>query len=333
MLETHLSEAPRDVDARLLYGLVLSWEGRYDEARPVLQQVLTQAPAYTDARVALMNVEYWSGHSAAALEQADRILADSARQRHRPRGSRSNRGGEPSVVGRDDLHARRVRRWNGPVAGGLGVADAPDRRRLADRALEPRRTIRTAGQLLRRGVLPAVQARHVRLRRPRRGAGIGTFPVSPVSRGLRPVSVARPRLRSVGRCALHGLLRSSRRFTSARSRSTSATGCGPESSTTSPAKATSIRTPTSAGSAATSAATGPATSGSTTVTASAVKRSAASRIWRRSTPIRSRGEFDVLLGSRTRLSGSAGVSHQERPNRSPVWQTTITAGLSVQFLT
>ena len=53
---------------------MLSWEGRYDEARPVLRQVLTQAPTYTDARVALMNVEYWSGHSAAALEQADLIL-------------------------------------------------------------------------------------------------------------------------------------------------------------------------------------------------------------------------------------------------------------------
>ncbi len=46
-----------------------------------------------------------------------------------------------------------------------------------------------------------------------------------------------------------------------------------------------------------------------------------------------RGEFDLLLGSRTRLSGSAGVGHQERPNRPAVWQTTITAGLSVQFLT
>ena len=113
MLQAHLTEAPRDVDARLLYGLVLSWEGRYDEARPVLQQVLTQAPAYTDARVALMNVEYWSGHSAEALEQADRILASSARQRHRPCRSRSHRGGEPSVVGRHDVLARRVRRWNG----------------------------------------------------------------------------------------------------------------------------------------------------------------------------------------------------------------------------
>ena len=76
MLEAHLEQTPRDVDARLLYGLVLSWEGRYDEARPVLQQVLAQAPAYTDARVALMNVEYWSGRSREAQELADQILAD-----------------------------------------------------------------------------------------------------------------------------------------------------------------------------------------------------------------------------------------------------------------
>ena len=76
MLEAHLAEAPRDVDARLLYGLVLSWEGRYTDARPVLQQVLAQAPNYTDARVALMNVEYWAGRSTEAREQADQILAN-----------------------------------------------------------------------------------------------------------------------------------------------------------------------------------------------------------------------------------------------------------------
>jgi len=75
MLEAHLAEAPRDVDARLVYGLVLSWEGRYDEARAALQQVLAQTPTYTDARVALMNVEYWSGRSTEAREQADRILS------------------------------------------------------------------------------------------------------------------------------------------------------------------------------------------------------------------------------------------------------------------
>ena len=44
-----------------------------------------------------------------------------------------------------------------------------------------------------------------------------------------------------------------------------------------------------------------------------------------------RGDFDLLLGPRTRLSGTAGLSHQERPNRSPVWHSTFTAGLSVRF--
>ena len=75
MLEARLGETPHDVDARLLYGLVLSWEGRYDEARGVLKQVLTQSPEYVDARVALMNVESWSGRSSDALAQARQILA------------------------------------------------------------------------------------------------------------------------------------------------------------------------------------------------------------------------------------------------------------------
>jgi YaiO family outer membrane protein len=75
MLEGRLADAPRDVDARLVYGLVLSWEGRYDEARVELQRVLAQTPTYTDARVALMNVEYWSGRSTEAREQANAILA------------------------------------------------------------------------------------------------------------------------------------------------------------------------------------------------------------------------------------------------------------------
>jgi YaiO family outer membrane protein len=75
LLESHLSAAPADVDARLLYGLVLSWEGRYDEARIAFRQILNQAPGYADAQIGLMNVDYWSGNSSAALEQADRILA------------------------------------------------------------------------------------------------------------------------------------------------------------------------------------------------------------------------------------------------------------------
>jgi hypothetical protein len=41
----------------------------------LLLPTVDRAPEYTDARVALMNVEYWSGRSAEALEQANRILA------------------------------------------------------------------------------------------------------------------------------------------------------------------------------------------------------------------------------------------------------------------
>lgn len=75
MLEGRLSAAPRDVDARLLYGLILSWSGRYDEARRELEQVLVQAPAYTDARVALANVEWWSGQP----ERLEKVAAEGLR--------------------------------------------------------------------------------------------------------------------------------------------------------------------------------------------------------------------------------------------------------------
>jgi YaiO family outer membrane protein len=74
MLERHLSVTPRDVDARLLYGLMLSWDGRYDEARGELRQVLVQAPDYKDARIALMNVEWWSGRTVEAGDLAAQIL-------------------------------------------------------------------------------------------------------------------------------------------------------------------------------------------------------------------------------------------------------------------
>jgi YaiO family outer membrane protein len=74
-LESHLEETPRDVDARLLYGVILSWERRYEEARRELQAVLAQAPAYIDARVALMNAAWWSGHSSEARDAADIILS------------------------------------------------------------------------------------------------------------------------------------------------------------------------------------------------------------------------------------------------------------------
>lgn len=76
LLETQLKERPRDVDARLLYGLVLSWSGLYDDARRELEQVLAQAPGYTDARVALANVEWWSGQ----YERLRQVASDGKRR-------------------------------------------------------------------------------------------------------------------------------------------------------------------------------------------------------------------------------------------------------------
>lgn len=74
MLETHLAAYPRDVDARLLLGVVLSWDGKYDEARTELRRVLDQSPTYNDARVALANVAWWTG----SYEEL-RQLAETAR--------------------------------------------------------------------------------------------------------------------------------------------------------------------------------------------------------------------------------------------------------------
>jgi YaiO family outer membrane protein len=70
LLSSQLRGHPSDVDARLLYGLILSWEGRYDEARAALHAVLESHPDYTDAIVAAINVEMWDGHPERAAELA-----------------------------------------------------------------------------------------------------------------------------------------------------------------------------------------------------------------------------------------------------------------------
>lgn len=74
LVEARLAERPEDLDARLVYGLVLSWEGRYDEARTALERVLASAPDYLDARVALMNVASWSGQAPEARRLAAEVL-------------------------------------------------------------------------------------------------------------------------------------------------------------------------------------------------------------------------------------------------------------------
>jgi YaiO family outer membrane protein len=62
MLKKYLAEHPQDTDARVLYGIILSWEGHYPESRQELEQVLATNRTHGDAVLALINVELWSDH-------------------------------------------------------------------------------------------------------------------------------------------------------------------------------------------------------------------------------------------------------------------------------
>lgn len=61
MAEGILEGHPGDLDTRIYYGILLSWEKRYEEARAQLNRVLLESPDYADARTALINVESWDG--------------------------------------------------------------------------------------------------------------------------------------------------------------------------------------------------------------------------------------------------------------------------------
>jgi YaiO family outer membrane protein len=75
LLKQHLEQEPDDSEARVLYGTVLSWEGRYDDSREQLKQVLAKKPDHGDALPALINVELWSGHPENAEVLARNALA------------------------------------------------------------------------------------------------------------------------------------------------------------------------------------------------------------------------------------------------------------------
>jgi len=72
LLEQHLREHPRDIDSRLMYGIILSWDGRYEESRRALDAVLETSPDYTDAREALIRVEMWDDHP----DRAERLARE-----------------------------------------------------------------------------------------------------------------------------------------------------------------------------------------------------------------------------------------------------------------
>ena len=74
LLETQLAEHPDDSDAQTLYGSILSWEGRYDDARKALESVLERNSNHGDALSALINVELWSDHPERAEALASQAL-------------------------------------------------------------------------------------------------------------------------------------------------------------------------------------------------------------------------------------------------------------------
>jgi YaiO family outer membrane protein len=77
LLKQYLAATPDDNEARVLYGVILSWQGKYDEARNQLSQVLANKPGHGDALPALINVELWSDHPKAA----DQLIREALVQR------------------------------------------------------------------------------------------------------------------------------------------------------------------------------------------------------------------------------------------------------------
>jgi len=61
-------------DVALLMGRTYAWDGKYDSARVVLQDVLVRRPDNMEAYDALSDVEFWSDNSDKAVEYCDAAL-------------------------------------------------------------------------------------------------------------------------------------------------------------------------------------------------------------------------------------------------------------------
>ncbi len=71
-----LAYDPRYHDMRALLGRTYGWERRFDDARPILESLARRAPFYREGRLAIIDLEIWSGHGAAALARTDSALRD-----------------------------------------------------------------------------------------------------------------------------------------------------------------------------------------------------------------------------------------------------------------
>ncbi|WP_319230068.1 YaiO family outer membrane beta-barrel protein [Draconibacterium orientale] len=61
-------------DVALLMGRTYAWDGMYDSARVVLQEVLVQRPENMEAYDALSDVEFWADNNAQAIEYCNAAL-------------------------------------------------------------------------------------------------------------------------------------------------------------------------------------------------------------------------------------------------------------------
>ena len=61
-------------DVALLMGRTYAWDGMYDSARVVLQEVLVQRPKNMEAYDALSDVEFWADNNAQAIEYCNAAL-------------------------------------------------------------------------------------------------------------------------------------------------------------------------------------------------------------------------------------------------------------------
>ena len=327
MLEARLAQAPRDVDARLLYGLVLSWEGRYDDARGALKEVLIQAPGYTDARVALMNVEHWSGHASEALALATQILA-------------VNPGNAAARAVRERLEAAARPWWASTIYKLDSFSDDMDP--LHEFAVYvTRRT--PVGSLIVRGNAAARFDTHDQLIEiefyPRFRPGTYAY----ISAGFANRATLYPTRRfafdlyqSLGRgFEVSGGLRQLEFTPSTQIYIVTLTKYLGHWMFT--GKVSHVRREAPIPSTSYHGGVRRYFGGDGTSYAGLKYSHGLSREIRnvvdfatlRSDTVG--GEFDLLLGTRLRLFGSAGTSREERADRSPLWQTTVTSGLSVQF--
>ncbi|TDQ23988.1 LTA synthase family protein [Tenacibaculum caenipelagi] len=69
-----LNSMPNHVDARILKGRTLSWDGKYNEAEPLLLEAIERHPFYDDSYLALLDMYRWSGQESKSVITAKKAF-------------------------------------------------------------------------------------------------------------------------------------------------------------------------------------------------------------------------------------------------------------------